>query len=200
MFDIFTYFSIQLIYLLTIFYEKINIIKPVTSRPANSEKYIISCGFKNPILSQHFIKSMLDELETWDTIYDEKYNSFKSKDLEVCNFGGFASRGDDPISNSIYFPLYTENSEDLTVINTNKNVENEIIIDNLDVPEHFIEEIKNINISVTNNQKEYIIKTLEYITKYNLNNTQYDKYYQLKYSNLWFDKYNIVKKENLCFR
>ena len=91
MFDIFTYFSIQLIYLLSIFYEKINIIKPITSRPANSEKYIIACGFKSPILSQHFIKSMLDELDTWNNINDEKY--------------------EDSFTNSIYYPLYTENDD-----------------------------------------------------------------------------------------
>lgn len=189
MFDIFTYFSIQLIYLLSIFYEKINIIKPVTSRPANSEKYIIASGFKSHMLNNKFIKSMLNELEKWDTICDEKYENFFTNSSNKLN----------------YFTPYIKN-EDLfldTTITKNKfkdtllNVDNELIINNLEVPEKFIEEIKNINILLTNNQKEYITKTLEYIQNYNLNNIHYDKSYQLKYSNIWFDNYNIVKKENL---
>jgi 23S rRNA U2552 (ribose-2'-O)-methylase RlmE/FtsJ len=136
MFDIFTYFSIQLLYILSIFYEKINIIKPVTSRPANSEKYIISLGFKGTYISKECIDSMLDVLDKWDT-------------------------------------------------------ENEIIIEDLNVPDNFIEQIKDINLYYTNNQKKYITKTLNYITdstKYNINE-------QIKYSDLWFDKYNVVKKE-----
>ena len=136
MFDIFTYFSIQLLYILSIFYEKINIIKPVTSRPANSEKYIISLGFKGTHISKECIDSMLNVLEKWDT-------------------------------------------------------ENEIIIEDLNVPDNFIEQIKDINLYYTNNQKKYITKTLNYITdstKYNINE-------QIKYSDLWFDKYNVVKKE-----
>jgi 23S rRNA U2552 (ribose-2'-O)-methylase RlmE/FtsJ len=135
MFDIFTYFSIQLLYILSIFYEKINIIKPVTSRPANSEKYIISLGFKGTDISKECIDSMLNVLDKWDT-------------------------------------------------------ENEIIIEDLNVPDIFIEQIKDINLYYTNNQKKYITKTLNYIknfTKYNINE-------QIKYSDLWFDKYNVIKK------
>ena len=135
MFDTFTHFSNQIIYLLSIFYEKINIIKPLTSRPANSEKYIIARGFKNPECKK-LILSMLYELEKWDDL----------------NTG---------------------------------------VISNLPLPDRFIEEMKNINISLTTIQKEYIIKTLEYIQYYDTSKNN------LEYSNLWFEKYKIVKKENL---
>jgi len=45
-FDTFSHCSIQLIYLLTYLYEDVCITKPLPSRPANSEKYIICNNFK----------------------------------------------------------------------------------------------------------------------------------------------------------
>ena len=44
-FDVFMQHSIDLIYILSTFYEKVYIIKPQTSRYANSEKYIVCKGF-----------------------------------------------------------------------------------------------------------------------------------------------------------
>lgn len=46
-FDIYTVITVKIIYLLTLYYESVSIIKPHTSRPANSEKYIVAKGFKN---------------------------------------------------------------------------------------------------------------------------------------------------------
>lgn len=45
-FDMFDMFSLKCIYLLTFFYKDVHIVKPKTSRPANSEKYIVAKGFK----------------------------------------------------------------------------------------------------------------------------------------------------------
>ena len=47
LFDIFTPFSVELIYLMYRAFEKVCIHKPNTSRPANSERYII-CKWKRP--------------------------------------------------------------------------------------------------------------------------------------------------------
>ena len=44
-FDIFTIFTIKCIYLLSLFYKNIYLFKPLTSRSANSEKYIICKDF-----------------------------------------------------------------------------------------------------------------------------------------------------------
>ncbi len=44
-FDCFMQHTLDLIYLLTSFYEKVYIMKPNTSRYANSEKYIVCVGF-----------------------------------------------------------------------------------------------------------------------------------------------------------
>lgn len=67
MFDLFSQFSLQIIYLLNIFYEEVYIIKPLTSRPANSEKYIVGKGFKG--VSKVFLSSMLVGLKNWKKQY-----------------------------------------------------------------------------------------------------------------------------------
>jgi 23S rRNA U2552 (ribose-2'-O)-methylase RlmE/FtsJ len=70
MFDLFTYFSLQMIYLLSLLYKKVYIFKPVTSRPANSEKYIIATGFKG--VNKELVDSMLSCIESWDTFKEEQ--------------------------------------------------------------------------------------------------------------------------------
>ena len=45
-FDIFTKSTLDLVYILNNFYDKVYITKPCTSRVANSEKYLICLGFK----------------------------------------------------------------------------------------------------------------------------------------------------------
>jgi 23S rRNA U2552 (ribose-2'-O)-methylase RlmE/FtsJ len=45
-FDTFSSSMIELMYLLTYLYEEVSITKPLTSRPANSEKYILCTKFK----------------------------------------------------------------------------------------------------------------------------------------------------------
>lgn len=45
-FDVFIQSTIDIIYILNMFYEQVYICKPVTSRPANSEKYIVCKYFK----------------------------------------------------------------------------------------------------------------------------------------------------------
>ena len=46
-FDIFTKLSVDILYILCIMYDKVNIIKPNTSRYANSERYIVAQGFRS---------------------------------------------------------------------------------------------------------------------------------------------------------
>ena len=58
-FDIFTQATIDLLYILSSLYEKIYIIKPNTSRVANSEKYIVCKNFKLND-SYEFVKQLSD--------------------------------------------------------------------------------------------------------------------------------------------
>ena len=58
-FDIFTKSTLDLIYILCNYYESVNIIKPYTSRIANSEKYLVCQGFhaENYDIIEYFINN-----------------------------------------------------------------------------------------------------------------------------------------------
>lgn len=72
-FDIYTVLTIKIIYLLTLYYETVIITKPNTSRPANSEKYIVCKGFKG--ISEVMRIKFLDILDEWSKIGKKKYIS-----------------------------------------------------------------------------------------------------------------------------
>jgi 23S rRNA U2552 (ribose-2'-O)-methylase RlmE/FtsJ len=70
MFDLYTHMSIKLLYLLKCLYESVNIYKPTTSRPANSEKYIIASGFKG--IDPIYFDELLNVVKVWYKL-DDKY-------------------------------------------------------------------------------------------------------------------------------
>ena len=65
-FDLYTPLSLKLIYLLTCFYENVYITKPLTSRPANSEKYIVAKKFKG--ISKSYLNELFTVVKTWEII------------------------------------------------------------------------------------------------------------------------------------
>lgn len=65
-FDTYSYLSIEILYLLNYFYEDIHIVKPKTSRPANSEKYIVCINFKN-------IENIDQIINKFITLYNSNY-------------------------------------------------------------------------------------------------------------------------------
>jgi len=67
MFDLFTQISIDILFLLANYYKSVNIMKPNTSRYANSEKYIICKGFYRE-LSDTTINKIID---SYDNINSE---------------------------------------------------------------------------------------------------------------------------------
>ena len=60
-FDTFSRISLELLYLLAATYDKVTIIKPETSRMANSEKYIVCKGFHSVNLDLNCLIQALDE-------------------------------------------------------------------------------------------------------------------------------------------
>lgn len=82
-FDIFTETSIQLLYLLNTMYEEIYVYKPKTSRPSNSEKYIICKGFcgndnleyKNKVID--ILVNLSNKFKSKNNVSVTKYVSFK---------------------------------------------------------------------------------------------------------------------------
>ncbi len=72
-FDIFLRSTTELIYLLSCFYEKVYIIKPNTSRYANSEKYVV-CKYFKYSNTKNISKKLLSVFYVLKKINFDKYN------------------------------------------------------------------------------------------------------------------------------
>ncbi|XP_013867007.1 cap-specific mRNA (nucleoside-2'-O-)-methyltransferase 1 isoform X2 [Austrofundulus limnaeus] len=72
-FDLFTPFSVGLVYLLYLCFDRVSLFKPVTSRPANSERYVVCRGLKpgSDAVREYMFKINL------------KLNQLKSTDTDV---------------------------------------------------------------------------------------------------------------------
>jgi cap1 methyltransferase len=66
-FDIFSLSMLQIVYLLTICFEEVHIYKPETSRPANSEKYLVCLYYKDNLTSV-MKNNLLNVIEKWNII------------------------------------------------------------------------------------------------------------------------------------
>jgi len=78
LFDTFTTLSVQFIFLLNYLYDEIYIIKPVTSRPANSEKYIICKNFRMVTNLDNIIQNIL---LNYDNIINHKLTNLLNIDI-----------------------------------------------------------------------------------------------------------------------
>ena len=91
LFDLFHQSSIDLIYILAHYFDKIHIVKPFTSRAANSEKYIVCKNFKG--INQDELNQLYNIVEELSIISKQnKYvNRIISNDIpdefihELCN-------------------------------------------------------------------------------------------------------------------
>jgi 23S rRNA U2552 (ribose-2'-O)-methylase RlmE/FtsJ len=80
-FDTMTDFTKKIIYLLTLYYEDVFIIKPYTSRSANSEKYIYCKSFRGITKSN---------IQLWhNVINDWNYLKMQNPQSEIVNINGF---------------------------------------------------------------------------------------------------------------
>jgi 23S rRNA U2552 (ribose-2'-O)-methylase RlmE/FtsJ len=62
-FDTFTLFTLKCIFLLQIFYSNVYLYKPLTSRVANSEKYVVCKGFKG--INEELLTKILESIKTF---------------------------------------------------------------------------------------------------------------------------------------
>jgi len=69
-FDLFSITMIQILYILSCCFEKVFIYKPETSRPANSEKYLVCMYFKDN-LSNENKENLLSIIEKWQKINEK---------------------------------------------------------------------------------------------------------------------------------
>jgi len=70
MFDMFSLLSVQILYLLSIMYERVFIVKPNTSRYANSERYIVAQDFRS-----------VDGRKEWTIQFLESYEKVQTHNL-----------------------------------------------------------------------------------------------------------------------
>lgn len=76
LFDLFTQYSVGLVYLMYRIFDKVSIFKPVTSRPANSERYIVCKGLRPDFepVRQYMHELNLDLNKYMSTISKEDVN------------------------------------------------------------------------------------------------------------------------------
>ena len=80
-FDMFHLSTVKLIWLLHCFYRTVYISKPFTSRPANSEKYIIAKDFIG--ISQDYINKLHEIVSLWDVLNDTNFHILNIFDIEL---------------------------------------------------------------------------------------------------------------------
>ena len=93
-FDLFNPITIKILYIIYKYYDEFNIYKPKTSRPANSEKYIIARGFKG--INKEELEELQNCLYNWgdnkihydfDGVYitDDFYKIISEYNIEFVN-------------------------------------------------------------------------------------------------------------------
>lgn len=96
MFDLFHKTSVEMLYLLSYFYREVYIYKPLTSRLANSEKYIVCLGFQNVANRWDIVDRLTDNFDlietgnvSMDKIFDFNINSrFENRLNEINSIYG----------------------------------------------------------------------------------------------------------------
>jgi 23S rRNA U2552 (ribose-2'-O)-methylase RlmE/FtsJ len=129
-FDIFLKSTTQLIYLLNCFYKKVYIVKPNTSRHANSEKYLVCKYFKFSDTSSiynrfHDILFVLDHMD-FDkyeiaSILDIELNTYYLSKLNEIN-SIFTQQQIENIMNTIKIIYYQDKSKDKIELLKNQNI------------------------------------------------------------------------------
>ena len=90
-FDLYTFLTIKLLFFIGCFYEELYIFKPFTSRPGNSEKYVIAKGFRG--IDYKYLEKLLEVIKMWDEdeevyindIFDSKIPSSFIKQIRNFN-------------------------------------------------------------------------------------------------------------------
>ena len=67
-FDLYSIATIKLLFLLNSFYEEVYITKPLTSRPANSEKYIVCKNFQG--IDFEYVEELINVIKLWNKNQD----------------------------------------------------------------------------------------------------------------------------------
>ena len=83
-FDLFTISMTQILYILSCSFESVFIYKPETSRPANSEKYLVCMYFKDD-LSNDIKHNLLNLISSWNNIVHKETDSIIFENIKIDN-------------------------------------------------------------------------------------------------------------------
>jgi 23S rRNA U2552 (ribose-2'-O)-methylase RlmE/FtsJ len=133
-FDIYTKFTMKLINLITQYYKTVDIVKPQTSRPANSEKYIVAKGFCG--IDEKNMNNLLSLLEEWFDIND------KANNLTISDYNGIKETYWNPKIPNYVWDLFQD----------------------MNISREFILKIRDINLDLSLRQMHKITETLNLIT------------------------------------
>ena len=174
LFDTFLNLTQEFIFLLYLFYDKVYIYKPYTSRLANSERYIVCKGFKG--ISILYLTQLIQVLDLWN--YFDKVNQKNIEDYKNCNFR---------INKECKNIITIKNILDFTDLPCNSKINNYYSM--------FKDKIYNINQLFQSIQIENINKTIN-IIKFKRNNKWYNDNCkkQIKIAIQWCKKYNVPHK------
>ena len=153
-FDIFSIFSIKLIYILTNCFDTINIYKPETSRPANSEKYVVCKGFIG--LNKNMEKKIIELFKKIESIPMTKSMVLDINGIKIDNNFIFkiSNMNNNYLDNQIFYI-----NKIVNFIDENKN--NKLLTNKI-----FLTQVKNA-IDWCKRNKMKINKNSEYFIKYN---------------------------------
>ena len=96
-YDFFTTIGLQLLAILRAHYERVRIIKPHTSRPANSEKYLICEGFKG--ITDEKLKELKETLVKWGE--SQSNSEYLKNDLFLTNLTDYELTADSPLAQDL---------------------------------------------------------------------------------------------------
>ena len=151
-FDLYTNDSISLIYLLKCVYTMVIIDKPLTSRPANSEKYIICIGFNG--IDTNYLKKLKIVIKSWDISHNNNLNIVNIFDTILDNT--FLDRINEV--NTMHYNLQKQNIvKTLSLINDDKSLKYLNNLIDLQI-RSAMEWCNKYNVKI--NDKSYFIKDL----------------------------------------
>lgn len=169
-FDTYTNITLQMLWLLNNLYEELIITKPFSSRPANSEKYIIARGFKG--ITVDYLNQLFDIIHKWGelentnnyiySLFNNEYINYQF--IEVIKLHNIFNT-----SNQIQIIKKT-----LDIIQGNIQIEEQNIIENQIV--YALEWCRKYNVDINFNSP--YLQNIENYKQY-INITKYDK---------WIDK------------
>lgn len=84
-YDIFTKFTLKILYFLTSLFQEINVVKPFTSRMANSEKYVICKNFNG--IEEIKLENLNNIVKEWQNYENKKLYIYDIFNFETpCEF------------------------------------------------------------------------------------------------------------------